>query len=407
MSAVAFGGSGVAAKPLIEAGFGPLQVVWMRVAGAALVLLPVALRHRSLPRRRPGLVIGFGVLGIAGCQALYYVAIARIPVGVAILVEYLGPALLLAWVRFVQRRPVRREAVAGVLLAVTGLACVVEIWSGSAFAPFGLLCAFGAACCQVGYFVLADHGTGTDGIGPDGAPLDGTGLDDGQAPADPAPDPVAVIAHGLIVGTLVLTVFARPWTIAWASLTRQAALGDRDVPAVLLVGWIVLVSTVVSYLTGVMAVRRLTPQIAAVVSCVEAVVATVLAWFLLGEHLGAAQIAGGLLVLTGAFAAQSAAPGAAAGRPPRRVLARPGRAAGHVPARTGRPPGPSRRAGPAPGPRLSGRPAGRRRQRGAAAAPAPPRDRLSACTPLCSPLPPADARAARRAHEAPRPGARD
>lgn len=309
MSAVAFGGSGVAAKPLIEAGFGPLQVVWMRVAGAALVLLPVALRHRSLPRRRPGLVIGFGVLGIAGCQALYYVAIARIPVGVAILVEYLGPALLLAWVRFVQRRPVRREAVAGVLLAVTGLACVVEIWSGSAFAPFGLLCAFGAACCQVGYFVLADHGTGADGIGPDGAPLDGTGLDDGHAPADPAPDPVAVIAHGLIVGTLVLTVFARPWTIAWTSLTRQAALGDRDVPAVLLVGWIVLVSTVVSYLTGVMAVRRLTPQIAAVVSCVEAVVATVLAWFLLGEHLGAAQIAGGLLVLTGAFAAQSAAPG--------------------------------------------------------------------------------------------------
>ena len=310
VSAVAFGGSGVAAKPLIEAGFGPLQVVWMRVAGAALVLLPVALRHRSLPRRRPGLVIGFGVLGIAGCQALYYVAIARIPVGVAILVEYLGPALLLAWVRFVQRRPVRREAVAGVLLAVTGLACVVEVWSGSAFAPFGLLCAFGAACCQVGYFVLADHGTGTDGTGPDGVLLDGNGLDGVlQAPADPAPDPVAVIAHGLIVGTLVLTVFARPWTIAWGSLTRQAALGDRDVPAVLLVGWIVLVSTVVSYLTGVMAVRRLTPQIAAVVSCVEAVVATVLAWFLLGEHLGAPQIAGGLLVLTGAFAAQSAAPG--------------------------------------------------------------------------------------------------
>jgi drug/metabolite transporter (DMT)-like permease len=293
LSAAAFGGSGVAAKPLIEAGFDPLHVVWMRVAGAALILLPVALRHRALPRRRPGLVIGFGLLGIAGCQALYFLALARIPVGVAILVEYLGPALLLGWVRFVQRRPVSRAAVVGVVLAVAGMACVVEIWSGLAFAPVGLLCAFGAACCQVAYFVLADHGTHGSGEG------------------EKAPDPVAVIAHGLLIGTLVLTVFARPWNIPWAALTEQAALGDRDVPALVLMGWIVLVSTVVSYLTGIIAVRRLSPQIAAVVSCVEAVVGTVLAWFLLGEHLGGAQIAGGALVLAGAFAAQTAVPGAA------------------------------------------------------------------------------------------------
>lgn len=317
LSAVAFGGSGVAAKPLIEAGLDPLHVVWLRVAGAALILLPVALRHPVLPRQRPGLVIGFGLLGIAGCQALYFLAIARIPVGVAILVEYLGPALLLGWVRFVQRRPVSRAALVGVVLAVAGMSCVVEIWSGLAFAPVGLLCAFGAACCQVAYFVLADHGTRRSGEG-------------GQAP-----DPVAVVAHGLLIGTLVLTVFARPWNIPWTSLTHQAALGDRDVPALVLMGWIVLVSTVVSYLTGVIAVRRLSPQIAAVVSCVEAVVGTVLAWFLLGEHLGGSQIAGGALVLAGAFAAQTAAPGRA------EELAQPGvtgptgpaaAAGGHAPA---------------------------------------------------------------------------
>lgn len=284
VSAVAFGGSGVAAKPLIEAGLDPLHVVWLRVVGAALVLLPVALRHRTLPRLRPGLVAGFGLLGIVGCQALYFVAIARIPVGVAILVEFLGPALLLGWVRFVQRRPVSRAAVTGVVLAVAGMAAVVEIWSGLAFAPFGLLCAFGAACCQVAYFVLADHGT---------------------QEAD-APEPVAVIAWGLLAGALVLTVIARPWNITWHAVTHQAALGTRDVPAVLLVGWIVLVATVLAYLTGVHAVRRLTPQVAGVVACLEAVVGTVLAWILLDEHLGTPQILGGLLVLTGAFVAQTA-----------------------------------------------------------------------------------------------------
>lgn len=297
LSAVAFGGSGVAAKPLIEAGFGPLQVVWLRIAGAALVLLPVALRHRALPRLRPGLVAGFGLLAIAGCQSLYFVAIARIPVGVAILVEYLGPALLLGWVRFVQRRPVRRAAVIGVALAVSGMACVVEIWSGLAFAPLGLLSAFGAACCQVGYFVLGDAGVST--------PEDGTA----RGESGKAPDPVAVIAHGLLVATLVLTLPARPWDLAWSRLGGQAALGTHEVPAALLVGWIVLIATVIAYLSGVVAVRLLTPQVAAVIACLEAVVGTVLAWLLLGEHLGPVQLVGGCLVLAGALTAQTATPG--------------------------------------------------------------------------------------------------
>ncbi|MYS23253.1 Threonine/homoserine efflux transporter RhtA [Streptomyces sp. DvalAA-14] len=292
LSACAFGGSGVAAKPLIEAGFDPLQVVWMRVAGAALILLPVAARHRRLPRARPGLLLGFGALAVAGCQGLYFVAISRIPVGVAILVEYLGPALLLGWVRFVQRRPVSRAAVIGVVLAVTGMACVVEVWGGLAFDPLGLLCAFGAACCQVAYFVLADQGTGHED----------------------APDPLAVVAYGLLVGAALLTVFARPWDIPFAALAHRAALGDRQVPSVLLLAWIVLVATVVAYLSGVIAVRRLSPQIAGVVACTEAVVGTVLAWFLLDEHLGAAQLVGGALVLAGAFAAQTTAK--PAGSPP-------------------------------------------------------------------------------------------
>lgn len=284
LSAFAFGGSGVAAKPLIDLGIDPLQVVWMRVAGAALILLPVALRSRALPRQRPGLVAGFGLLAITGCQALYFVAIARIPVGIAILVEFLGPALLLGWIRFVQRRPVTRAAASGVVLALAGMTCVVEVWSGLAFDALGLLYAFGAACCQVAYFVLADHGSD----------------------ADDAPEPITVIAHGLAVGAVVLTAVAHPWTMDWSSLGHQAALGDRDVPAVLLIGWIVLVSTVVAYLTGVLAVRSLSPQVAGVVAGLEAVVATGLAWVLLAEHLGSAQVVGGALVLAGALVAQTA-----------------------------------------------------------------------------------------------------
>ncbi|MFB7632827.1 DMT family transporter [Streptomyces sp. NPDC056149] len=290
LSALAFGGSGVAAKPLITAGLEPLHVTWLRVAGAALVMLPVAWRHRDLPRRRPALLVGFGLLAVAGVQACYFAALSRIPVGVALLIEYLAPALVLGWVRFVQKRPVTRAAALGAVLAVGGLACVVEVWSGLSLDPLGLALALGAACCQVGYFVLSDHGTDGD--------------------ADAAPDPLGVIAYGLLIGAVVLTLVARPWSMHWSVLRGTADLNDAAVPAVLLLAWIVLVATVAAYLTGVVSVRRLSPQVAGVVACLEAVIATVLAWVLLGEHLSAAQIAGGAVVLIGAFIAQLAKPAA-------------------------------------------------------------------------------------------------
>ncbi|MEV4997263.1 EamA family transporter [Streptomyces niveus] len=289
LSAFAFGGSGVAAKPLIEAGLDPLHVVWLRVAGAAFVMLPVAWRHRDLVRRRPALLAGFGLFAVAGVQAFYFASLSRIPVGVALLVEYLAPALVLLWVRFVRRRPVSRAAAVGVVLAVGGLACVVEVWAGLSFDVIGLLLALGAACCQVGYFLLSDQG---------------------GDPADPAEavDPLGVIAYGLLIGTLVLTVIAQPWGMDFALLTGGVDMGGSDVAAPLLLGWIVLVATVLAYGTGVVSVRRLSPQVAGVVACLEAVIATVLAWVLLGEHLSAPQILGGFVVLVGAFIAQTSTP---------------------------------------------------------------------------------------------------
>lgn len=294
LSAFAFGGSGVAAKPLIEAGLDPLHVVWLRVAGAALVLLPLAWRHRDLVRRKPALLAGYGLFAVAGVQAFYFASISRIPVGVALLVEYLAPALVLLWVRFVRRTPVSRAAAVGVVLAVGGLASVVEVWAGLSFDVIGLLLALCAACCQVGYFLLSDQGAD---------------------PADPADavDPLGVIAYGLLIGTAVLTVVARPWGMDWSLLTGATDMDGSRVAAPLLLGWIVLVATVLAYGTGVISVRRLSPQVAGVVACLEAVIATVLAWILLGEHLSAPQILGGFVVLVGAFIAQTSTPAARAG----------------------------------------------------------------------------------------------
>lgn len=197
-------------------------------------MLPVAWRHRDLLRRKPALLVGFGLLAVAGVQAFYFASISRIPVGVALLIEYLAPALVLGWVRFVQRRPVTRAAALGVVLAVGGLSCVVQVWSGLTFDLVGLLLALAAACCQVGYFVLSDQGSDE---------------------AEQA-DPLGVIAYGLLIGALVLTVVARPWGMDWAILGGSADMDGSSVPAWLLLGWIVLIATVLAYVTGVISVQQ-------------------------------------------------------------------------------------------------------------------------------------------------------
>src|SRR5262245_11695059 len=74
-SAAAFATSGAFAKPLLLAGWAPGAVVTLRITIAAAVLLVptlVSLRGRwGVLRRNAGLVIGYGLTGVAGCQLAY------------------------------------------------------------------------------------------------------------------------------------------------------------------------------------------------------------------------------------------------------------------------------------------------------------------------------------------------
>ncbi|HEU5160310.1 MAG TPA: DMT family transporter [Streptosporangiaceae bacterium] len=287
LSSVCFGSSGPFAKALIHAGLSPLQAVWLRVAGAALVLVPVTLAlrgtagFRAAGRRGLPLLVIFGVTGVAGCQACYFVAAARLPVGVAILLEYTGPVLVVAWLRFVRHVPVARSAATGVAVALTGVACVVQVWAGLRLDGIGLLAGFGAAASQAAYFLIAKRMT-----------------------ADT--DPLVLTSAGFVVGAAVLTPLAAPWSLPWDLLPADVMFAGRPAPAWLIAAWIIVVSTVVAYVTSVLVVRRLPAPVAAAVSYPEAVAATMFAWLILGEQLAAVQIMGGLIVLAGAFIAQRA-----------------------------------------------------------------------------------------------------
>ncbi|WP_245667988.1 EamA family transporter [Actinomadura macra] len=289
VSSVCFGASGPFGKALIEAGLGPLQAVWLRIAVAASALVPLVpmLRGRSAMRGlRPhlGWLAVNGLTGIAGCQACYFVAASRLPVGVAILLEFSGPVLVLAWLRFARRVPVHRTAVAGVVVAMAGLALVVQVWSGLGLDPLGLAAGLGAAACQASYFLVVDRLAGRV-------------------------DPLVVTASGMVVATAALTALAAPWTLPWDVLPAAVNIGGHAAPGWTLVAWIALVSTVLAYLTGVAGLQRLPAQVGGAICYIEAVAATLIAWAALGERLTPTQMVGGVIVLAGAYIAQRAAGG--------------------------------------------------------------------------------------------------
>ena len=112
-------------------------------------------------------------------------------------------------------------------------------------------------------------------------------------------------AAGSVVGAVALTAISTPWGIPWHSLVDTIAIGDRSAPGWVLATWLIVVSTVVAYLAGAAAVQRLSAAVGGAVAYVEVVAASIFAWILLNETLRTNQIIGGVIVLAGAFVAQS------------------------------------------------------------------------------------------------------
>ncbi len=287
VSSVCFAFSGPMAKYLIAAGMAPMEAVWVRMAGAGVLMIavlavvkPSALR---IPRSRLPFFAMYAVIAVAGVQALYFAAITRLPVGVALLLEFMAPVMVVVWVRFVRKVRLARAAYVGAVIAVIGLAIVVEAWAGLQLDALGLLLALLAGACCAGYFLMSDS------FGAD-------------------VDPLGLIAWGMTGAAVVLVPFAQPWNIPWSAFATTATPdGAATLPVLGAYLWMVLIATMAGYILGVNAVRRLSAAVGATVASLEVIAGAVVAWVLVGEALGAFQIIGGLIVLSGALLAQTAA----------------------------------------------------------------------------------------------------
>ena len=283
-----FAVNGTVSTLALQAGIPPTWLTAMRCGGAALGLLAalalVAPQRLRLTWSDVPLLAAFGVVGVALTQFLYYVAIGRLPVGIALVFEMTAPVWIALWVRLVRREEVRRRLWAALALSLGGLVLVAQVWQGGGSLDLiGVTAALTAALCLATYYLLGERGAAER-------------------------DPVALTCWSFVAAALFWAVVA-PWTPfdpAVLGTSVPVSLGALELPLWVLVLWIVVLGAIAPFWLSIAALRHLPPTTAGLVATVEPVFASVVAWLWLEQVLTGWQVTGGLVVLAGIALAQTA-----------------------------------------------------------------------------------------------------
>jgi drug/metabolite transporter (DMT)-like permease len=165
---------------------------------------------------------------------------------------------------------------AGAGLSIVGLAFVLDLRGGLALNPIGVAWGLGAALCLSAYFLLSEDTASEVSVHPLLLTTAGTGIGAGLLLITSAVGILPLAAHS---GVTILANHTVGWWL----------------PAMLLI----LISAVLAYPTGIVAVRRLGSSVASFVSLTEVIFAVIFAFVLLGQRPGPMQLVGGALILAG------------------------------------------------------------------------------------------------------------
>lgn len=278
LSAAAFGSSGPMAKALIDAGWTAGAVVLVRLGGAAVILViaaAVALRGRWHPSAA-GLrtILLYGVVAMAGVQLAFFNAVRTLDVGVALMIEYLAPLLLLAWTTLRRRAMPPLPTLLGAALALVGLVFVLDPSGSASLDPVGVAWAAMAAVGLAAFFVISNH--------------QHTDL-----------PPLVMAAGGTTVGAIVVAVAGGLNVVPLAFTASDAWLGGAAVTWLVPAASLVVIATLVGYLSGIGGIIRLGTRSASFLALAEVLFAVLFAWFLLAEVPTTQQLLGGAAIIAG------------------------------------------------------------------------------------------------------------
>lgn len=279
LSAGSFGTSGIFGSALIHSGWSPAAATTARLAAPAFLLaVPAVLQLRgrwTLFRRQAARVVTYGLVAMAGAQLFYFEAIQSIPIGIALLLEYLGVVLVVGWLWAVRGERPQRLTVAGGVTAIAGLTLLIGVTGSSRMSPAGITWGLLDAVSLAAYFLIsaADFG-------------------------ETLP-PLAMAWGGMCAGAACLAIAGAAGVVPLTAHAGDVVLLHRRVSWVVPVLELSLVAAVVPYVAGIAAARRLGAKLASFIGIAEVLFATLYAWLLLDQLPSLRQFTGGAFILAG------------------------------------------------------------------------------------------------------------
>ncbi|MBL5972388.1 MAG: DMT family transporter [Candidatus Leucobacter sulfamidivorax] len=281
-SAASFALSGIFASALLSAGWSAGAAATARIVLAALILAAptaIALRGRwHLVRAAWRPILLFGLLAVVGAQLAFFLAVQFILPSLALLIEFTGPVLLMLWTWLRTRVAPSVVTLLGAALALLGLAVISGVVTGDGLHPLGIAFALVAAIGVAAYYA-------TGAMGDHGIP------------------PLPFVGLGLAVGAVVLILVSATGMLPFVITDAPAVVAGVVASPWLLVTGMVLISTVLSYVLGVAASRRLGATVASFTGYSEPLFGVLWTAVLLSvlptplQWLGAALIVAGVVTV--------------------------------------------------------------------------------------------------------------
>lgn len=271
---------------VLDAGMDAWTLSEIRAVGAAILLLLIVF----LRRKKSGMTVArhhwprmalYGLVGIGLLQSFYFQAIARIPIGLAILIEFLAPLWVALWARFAQKQAVKPILWPALAVTLAGLGIVAGVQFQN-LDPVGLASAFLAGLCFAVYFIVGERLVGDH-------------------------DPFVVSFWGFTVAAVAWSgaaIFYHRITPLWeidyaASSALPAALGGAVLTIGALLLWIVAFGTVVPFASETAAMRWVPATTVSIIAMLEPIGSATIGWWWFDQRLGLVQVLGALLVLAG------------------------------------------------------------------------------------------------------------
>lgn len=287
--ALTFAFNGIIAKLVLTSGLSAWRLTQVRCTGAFVILLLYVLASRSASIRTsraelPWLAL-YGVVGFAAIQTGYFIAISRMHISVALIIEFTAPIWIVLYIRFVRKKFVPKLMWLSIAMGFSGLLLVAQVWRGMTLDGIGVIAGFLDAFALASYFLLGE-----------------------KLGAQRSTDTLTLWGLGFatLLWAIVTPLWSFPTKVFSQKINLLGAFNNYNLPGWVLILWIVVMGTIVPYISILHGLKQLSASTSSVIGMLEPVFAGAFAWWWLGEILTPIQLLGGAVVIAGIITADRA-----------------------------------------------------------------------------------------------------